>query len=349
MKSLFRSVVAAGSLLPVALPAQDPLNVSPTEFLNRAYDPLTLVREDPANWSAAEKAALSVVQENAHSACDRYTKAGENGQALLAVSQLCAIGMHWQGAYSASSRYLRDSTDADGRRSATLILLSSEIHLQMLPALASSLNVIVLPSPQTEELLQMFRPIALLCFSSKLGFAESVYDAEESVLQKWRSNADESSTSSVASVLEDVQTLHEMFRKVRHSEKTKEAGETLSKQGAAIIKALPLFTNSRQLCRRTSCVLVIETATQTGSIKTTEKLLRMRNPNVQLLPAREWQPRLFKNPDREERLDTIRGKGRLAIAIIDRNFGIDALIEASPSEILQDIEWLMLGLNTPKR
>lgn len=91
--------------------AQHPEDTTPDRPPSIVYDqtmhPFDTTRADANNWSETELAALGTAVHDASHECERLEKTAYEGEELFSLARLCAVGLNWPGAYSASVRYVR--------------------------------------------------------------------------------------------------------------------------------------------------------------------------------------------------------------------------------------------------
>ncbi len=107
-------------------PPVDPPN--PITLYTDLLRPVDDVRSDMANWSNIELAAFANAARDAAVQCTQLQKTLYNGEELLALARICALGQNWPGTYSAARRYTRDSTPTH-RTEGYSLLVQADLHL----------------------------------------------------------------------------------------------------------------------------------------------------------------------------------------------------------------------------
>ncbi len=106
-----------------------PIDVpSPTALYLDLLRPVDDVRSDMANWSSIELAAFTNAVRDAAAQCTQLQKNPYDGEELLALARICALGQNWPGTYSAARRYSRDPTPAH-RTEGFALLVQADLHL----------------------------------------------------------------------------------------------------------------------------------------------------------------------------------------------------------------------------
>ena len=110
MKSLLVSVlVAATSLTPLRAQTPSPAappQLSPKAAYADAMQPLETTRSQVANWSDAEIAALKVTVTRAAANCQTRHPEDFDGDTLIDLAKLCALGQSWTAVVQSTTRYI---------------------------------------------------------------------------------------------------------------------------------------------------------------------------------------------------------------------------------------------------
>ncbi len=133
--ALLLSLAASAQTPSAKSPALAPPLLSPKAAYADAMHPLEQTRASVSNWSDAETAALGVSIQQATAACAARDPAAFNGDDLIDLARLCALGQAWPAVITASTRYI----DADLSAKPLLIRayagrLDAELHLKDEPA-----------------------------------------------------------------------------------------------------------------------------------------------------------------------------------------------------------------------
>ena len=113
VKALFLSLVAIPSLAPLLAQTPSPTpepQLSPKAAYADAMQPLETTRAQVANWSDAEIAALKVTVTRAAANCQARHPEDFNGDALIDLAKLCALGQSWTAVVQSTTRYI-NATD----------------------------------------------------------------------------------------------------------------------------------------------------------------------------------------------------------------------------------------------
>jgi hypothetical protein len=113
VKALLLSLIAATNLAPLLAqtpsPAPQP-QLSPKAAYADAMQPLETTRSQVANWSDAEIAALKVTVSRAAANCQSRRTEDFDGDALIDLAKLCALGQSWSAVVASTTRYI-DAAD----------------------------------------------------------------------------------------------------------------------------------------------------------------------------------------------------------------------------------------------
>jgi hypothetical protein len=113
VKALLLSLVAATSLAPLLAQTPSPTappQLSPKAAYADAMQPLEMTRAQVANWSDAEIAALKVTVTRAAADCQARHPEDFNGDALIDLAKLCALGQSWTAVVQSATLYI-NATD----------------------------------------------------------------------------------------------------------------------------------------------------------------------------------------------------------------------------------------------
>lgn len=95
------AVPAAAVPAAVAVPV-----LSPGAAYRAAMRPVEVTRASVANWSDTEQAALGVAVKEAGEACGVRSAGEYEGEALVDLARLCALGMQWPAVVAATGKYI---------------------------------------------------------------------------------------------------------------------------------------------------------------------------------------------------------------------------------------------------
>ena len=113
MKALFLSLVATTTLAPLLAQTPSPTSqpqLSPRAAYADAMQPLETTRAQVANWSDAEIAALKVTVTRAAADCQARHPDDFDGDTLIDLAKLCALGQSWTAVVQSTTRYI-NATD----------------------------------------------------------------------------------------------------------------------------------------------------------------------------------------------------------------------------------------------
>ena len=111
MKALFIFLVATASLAPLLAQTPSPQpQLSPKAAYADAMQPLESTRAQVANWSDAEIAALKVTVYRAQGECQARHPENFDGDPLIDLAKLCALGQSWPAVVQSATRYI-NATD----------------------------------------------------------------------------------------------------------------------------------------------------------------------------------------------------------------------------------------------
>ncbi|MBE7182514.1 MAG: hypothetical protein INR71_15130, partial [Terriglobus roseus] len=103
------------TLLPLAATAQTsvplgapPPQLSPQAAYQDAMHPLQITRNNIANWSDTEIAAMNVAIAKAKAGCLARNPADYDAAALIDLARLCSLGQQWPSVVLAASRYIEN-------------------------------------------------------------------------------------------------------------------------------------------------------------------------------------------------------------------------------------------------
>jgi hypothetical protein len=108
VKALFISLVATTSLAPLLAQTPPPSQpeLSPRAAYADAMQPLESTRAQVANWSDAEIAALKVTISRAEEQCQARHPENFDGDPLIDLAKLCALGQSWPAVVQSATRYI---------------------------------------------------------------------------------------------------------------------------------------------------------------------------------------------------------------------------------------------------
>lgn len=127
--------------------------LSPQAAYQDAMHPLQTTRNNIANWSDTELAAMTVTIGRARDACLARTPDIYNGADLVELSRLCALGQQWPAVVTAASRYF----DADPAQPKPLLaeafIAKAEalLRLKQEPAALASAQAMLMAVPYSPE------------------------------------------------------------------------------------------------------------------------------------------------------------------------------------------------------
>lgn len=111
-------------------------DLPPSSVLSEELTNFDRVRSDMANWSDVELAAFQTTTTRAKAACSRIEQTPHEGEEALALARLCAVGLDWDGTYSAARWYTRrsaPSAEAQHLSTGFALLLKADLSLQAIP------------------------------------------------------------------------------------------------------------------------------------------------------------------------------------------------------------------------
>lgn len=141
MKSALKSLLIALLTATTSLNAQSPNppaaqpQLSPKAAYDEAMQPLTTTRAQVSNWSDAEIAALKVTIARAAQDCATRHPAEFDGDALIDLARLCALGQTWNAVVDATTRYIQSDSPAKPLLAdAYAAQIDANLHLKNEPA-----------------------------------------------------------------------------------------------------------------------------------------------------------------------------------------------------------------------
>lgn len=108
--SVFATTICISPLRAQTPPPAVPPQLSPRAAYAEAMQPLETTRAQVANWSDAEIAALKVTMTRAAANCQGRHPDDFNGDALIDLAKLCALGQSWTAVVQSATRYI-NATD----------------------------------------------------------------------------------------------------------------------------------------------------------------------------------------------------------------------------------------------
>lgn len=113
--------------------------------------PLTTTRAQVSNWSDAEIAALKVTIARAADACAARHPADLDGDALIDLAKLCALGQTWNAVVEATTRYIQSDSPAKPLLAdAYAAQIDANLHLKNEPAALSGARTMLAIVPYDE-------------------------------------------------------------------------------------------------------------------------------------------------------------------------------------------------------
>lgn len=109
-------------------------DLPPSSVLTEELTNFDRVRSDMANWSDVELAAFQATTARSKAACNRIEQTPHEGEEALALARLCAVGLDWDGTYSAARWYTRRTAPpAESQHLSTgfALLLKADLSLQI--------------------------------------------------------------------------------------------------------------------------------------------------------------------------------------------------------------------------
>lgn len=103
--SLFAAILCISPLV-AQTPPPAPTQLSPKAAYADAMQPLESTRAQVANWSDAEIAALKVTITRAAEDCQARHPEDFNGDTLIDLAKLCALGQSWAAVVQSTTRYI---------------------------------------------------------------------------------------------------------------------------------------------------------------------------------------------------------------------------------------------------
>ncbi|HZQ42652.1 MAG TPA: hypothetical protein VFA99_05340 [Acidobacteriaceae bacterium] len=139
MKFLLNALLAASCLPSLNAQSANPPAAQPQLSPKAAYDeamqPLTTTRAQVSNWSDAEIAALKVTIARAAEACAARHPADVDGDALIDLARLCALGQTWNTVVESTTRYIQsDAPSKPLLADAYAAQIDANLHLKNEPA-----------------------------------------------------------------------------------------------------------------------------------------------------------------------------------------------------------------------
>ena len=104
--SVFATTICISPLRAQTPPPIAPPQLSPKAAYADAMQPLETTRAQVANWSDAEIAALKVSVTRAAANCQARHPDDFNGDALIDLAKLCALGQSWSAVVQTTTRYI---------------------------------------------------------------------------------------------------------------------------------------------------------------------------------------------------------------------------------------------------
>lgn len=135
LRVLFLSAVVC--VLPAMGQSTPPVthdDLPPSSVLTEELTNFDRVRSDMANWSDIELAAFQATTERSKAACSRIEQTPHEGEEALALARLCAVGLDWDGTYSAARWYTRRTAppaEAQHLSTGFALLLKADLSLQI--------------------------------------------------------------------------------------------------------------------------------------------------------------------------------------------------------------------------
>jgi len=120
--------------------AQDATSIThddlpPSSVLTEELTNFDRIRSDMANWSDVELAAFQATTARSKAACNRIEQTPHEGEEALALARLCAVGLDWDGTYSAARWYTRKTAppaEAQHLSTGFALLLKADLSLQLI-------------------------------------------------------------------------------------------------------------------------------------------------------------------------------------------------------------------------
>ena len=108
--SVFATAICISSARAQTPSPTDAPQLSPKAAYADAMQPLETTRDQVANWSDAEIAALKVTVTRAAANCQARRPDDFIGDALIDLAKLCALGQSWSAVVQSTTRYI-NATD----------------------------------------------------------------------------------------------------------------------------------------------------------------------------------------------------------------------------------------------
>lgn len=111
-------------------------DLPPSSVLSEELTNFDRIRSDMANWSDVELAAFQATTARSKAACSRIERTPHEGEEALALARLCAVGLDWDGTYSAARWYTRKSApvaEAQHLSTGFALLMKADLGLQAIP------------------------------------------------------------------------------------------------------------------------------------------------------------------------------------------------------------------------
>jgi hypothetical protein len=161
--ALLLGCVSADAQSPVAAaPAPDVTHseLPPSAIYMETLAPFDQTRSDLGNWSDIELAAFATATATANTECLRLEQTPHEGEEALALARLCAVGMNWEGTYSAARWYTRKSaaaSEAPHLATGFGLLLQADLNLQAIRRAIEDLAEVHDRLPLTADTDSIFR------------------------------------------------------------------------------------------------------------------------------------------------------------------------------------------------
>ncbi|MEK6398380.1 MAG: hypothetical protein V4734_09865 [Terriglobus sp.] len=144
-------------MMPAAAQSAPPItynDLPPSSVLAEELTNFDRIRSDMANWSDVELAAFQATTERSKAACSRIEQTPHEGEEALALARLCAVGLDWDGTYSAARWYTRRTAppaEAQHLSTGFALLLKADLSLQNIRRALEELKEVQERVPFTDD------------------------------------------------------------------------------------------------------------------------------------------------------------------------------------------------------